>query len=131
MANAFNTQVINEGVRNFTVNLTGTLDSSDQPVTTVISPANCTYYIPKGFRINCINFTISDPLVVSLWWAGMTDILILPMAGRNKVDFDGGMFNTAYMPTGAIRISTSGYVSGIQTYSILIDMVKLNVDNRI
>ncbi len=130
MANSFTKTVVQEGVRNFIVQLNGVLDSSDQPSTTVISPSDCTYYIPKNFRIDQIRYDITDQLQVYLWWDGTPDALIVPLAGRGKFCFTGGLQNAAYAPPGSISISTTGYISGIQTYAMVIDLVKINVNNR-
>jgi hypothetical protein len=129
MANSYSTQVVEDGVRNFVVKVTGLLDSTDQPLTTIVSPSDCAYFKPKLFRIDHIDFTISDQLELQLWWDGTPDVLILPMAGRNKFNYHdvGGLQNNAYLPTGNIQISTSGYVSGLQVYSVLLWLVKQGV----
>lgn len=129
MANTYTTQVVEDGARNFIVKLAGVLDSNDQPMTTVVSPSGCAAFIPKGFRIDHIDFTISDPIEVQLWWEGVPDALILPMAGRNKFNYHdiGGLQNNAIQPTGGIRIMTTGYGSGVQVYSVLLWLIKQGV----
>jgi len=131
MANAFTKQILEDGPRNFIVKLTGVLDSGNQPLTTVITPSDCSTYIPATFRIDHIDFTISDPIEVQLWWEGVPDAVILPLAGRSKFNYHdaGGLTNTADNPTGGIRIMTTGYTTGVQIYSVLLYLVKMGVQN--
>ena len=126
MANSIVTEVVEDGVRNFVVKVTGILDTSDQPMTTIVKPSDCAQFVPKKFRIDHIDFTISDQLEIQLYWDAPTPTLILPMAGRNKFNYPdvGGLQNTAYMPTGAINLLTSGYVNGTQVFSMLLWLVK-------
>jgi len=131
MANSITKQVVQEGVRNFIVNISGILDTSDLPLTTIITPADCTYYIPKNFRLDCVDFTISDQLTLQLFWQGTPDSLIAALAGRDESNYTGGLQNNAYAPTGGINLLTKGYVSGVQTFNLIFSLVKINVDNRI
>jgi len=127
MANAYTKQILEEGSRNFIVKLTGVMDTSDQPLTTVITPADCVGLRPKNFRIDHIDFTISDGIEVSLWWQGIPDAIIVPLSGRNKFNYPdvGGLTNTAASATGGIRIQTTGWMFGVQVYSILLWLVKM------
>jgi hypothetical protein len=127
--NAYTSQVLEDGARNYIIKLTAVLDTADQPLTTVITPSDCTKYIPTRFRIDHIDFTISDQLELQLWWEGTPDAIILPMAGRNKFNYNdlGGLQNNASSPTGGIRIKTTGYATGTQVYSVLIWLVKQGI----
>ena len=131
MANSYTKQVIEDGQRNFIVKITGILDTSDQPRETLVLPSDCVQFIPTNFRVDHIDYTISDPIEVQLWWEGTPDSLILPMAGRNKFNYAdlGGLQNTANQPTGGIRFETTGYVSGTQVYSLMLWLVKQGVPN--
>jgi hypothetical protein len=127
--NAYTEQVLEDGARNYIVKLTAVLDTADQPMTTVVKPADCAVYKPTLFRIDHIDFTISDGIEVQLWWEGTPDAIILPMAGRNKFNYNdlGGLINNASSPTGGIRIKTTGYTTETQVYSVLLWMVKQGV----
>jgi hypothetical protein len=127
--NNYTTQILEDGERNFIVKQTGVLDSSDQPMTTIFSPASCGQFKPKNFRIDHIDFTISDGIELQLWWEGTPDQIVLPMAGRNKFNYPdvGGLQNNASSPTGGVRVKTTGYVTGTQVYSLLIWCVKIGV----
>lgn len=129
MADAYTKQILEEGPRNFILKLTGSMDSNDQPMTTIVTPADCVGLRPKGFRIDHIDFSISDGIEVQLWWEGMPDAIIVPLSGRNKFNYPdvGGLTNNANSPTGGIRIMTSGYTSGTQVYAILLWLVKMGV----
>jgi hypothetical protein len=127
--NAYTSQVLEDGARNYIVKLTAVLDTADQPLTTVIKPADCAVYVPTKFRVDHIDFTLSDPLEVQLWWEGTPDAIILPMSGRNKFNYNdiGGLQNNAAFPTGGIKIKTTGYTTGTQVYSVLLWLVKQGV----
>lgn len=127
--NVYTTQVFEDGVRNYIAKLTGVLDSSDQPITTVITPASCAIYKPANFRIDHLDFTISDGIELQLWWEGTPDQIILPMAGRNKFNYPdvGGIQNNAQNATGGIRVKTTGYLTGTQIYSLLLWCVKIGI----
>ncbi len=130
MANAYTKQVLEDGARNFVVKLTGILDTTDQALAVVISPSDCAQFIPKNFRIDHIDFAISDGIELQLWWEGVpTDALILPLNGRNKFNYDdiGGLLNNAPSPTGAIKLKTTGYMIGTQVYALTVWLVKMGV----
>ena len=124
--NTYSSQVLEDGERNYIVKLTAILDTADQPITTVIKPSDCAAFVPRRFRLDHVDFTISDQLEIQLWWEGTPDAIILPMAGRNKFNYNdlGGLQNNASAATGAIRIATTGYQTGTQVYSVLIWLVK-------
>ncbi len=125
MANSHVTTVIEDGPRNLNVNLVGVLDSTDQPPTVMVSRTNCEVYKPTKFRLDDIEYSISDQLIVCLAWEGTPDTLILPLAGRGILHYhDGGLQNNAYQPTGALKVYTTGYQNGIQTYNIQLSLVK-------
>ena len=65
MANAVNTQVIVDGARNAVVKITGVLDTSNVSSTIVINPSTFNP-VPTGFRIDHIDYSISDPLEVQI-----------------------------------------------------------------
>lgn len=129
MANYFDVQVLEDGPRNFVVKCIGTLDTSDQGLTTLVSPSMCTKYIPKNFRVDKLDFTVSPQIIVMLWWDGTPDVLLMPLSDFNRFDFQdsGGIQNPAYMPTGNILFSTTGYMSGVQSFTLDLWLVKIGV----
>ena len=125
MANVVNTQVLIDGKRNAVVKITGVLDTSNVASTTIIDPANFSG-VPTGFRIDHLDYSISDPLEVRLQWDAATPIDILPIAGRGKMSFHnfGGLTDNATNPTGKINILTTGYTTGTLIFSVVLEMVK-------
>jgi hypothetical protein len=125
MANVVNTQVLIDGKRNAVVKITGVLDTSNVSSTTIVDPANFSD-IPTGFRIDHLDYSISDPLEVRLQWDAATPVDILPIAGRGKMSFHnfGGLTDNAVSPTGKINILTTGYTSGTLIFSVVLEMVK-------
>lgn len=127
MANSLQIQTIVDGPRNCTVKITGVLDSGDQTLTTVISPANFSN-VPKGFRIYHLDYSIADQLELQLLWQATTDVPILPIAGRGRMSFHefGGLTNNAGVgKTGGIDLKTTGWSSGTQVFSLVLELVKV------
>jgi hypothetical protein len=127
MANQIQTQVILDGPRNAIVKVTGILDTSDVPLTNIISVANfCN--APKGFRIEHVDYSITDQLELQVLWQGSPDVVILPVAGRGKMSFGsfGGLINNAgSSATGGIDIKTTGWSSGTQIFTLILELVKV------
>jgi hypothetical protein len=128
MANAVNTQILVDGARNAVVKITGVLDTSNVSSTIVIDPANFSP-VPTGFRIDHLDYSISDPLEVRLLWDGTPQLDILPVAGRGRMSFwnFGGLQDNASSPTGKIALETTGYTSGTLVFSVVVEMVKQGV----
>ena len=128
MANAVNTQVIVDGARNAVVKITGVLDTSNVSSTIVINPSTFSP-VPTGFRIDHIDYSISDPLEVRLLWDGTSDVDILPISGRGRMSFwnFGGLQNNATGKTGKIQIMTNGWTAGTKVFSVVLELVKIGV----
>jgi len=98
----------------------------------IIDPVNYDL-IPTGFSIHHLDYSISDPLEVRLFWDGTTQVDILPIAGRGKMSFGsfGGLQNNATNPTGRIALGTAGYNTTLGTtplvFSVVLEMVKTGV----
>jgi hypothetical protein len=127
MANAVTTQVLQDGSRNAVVKLTGVLDTANESYVVKINPANFAG-IPIGFSIHHIDYSISDPLEIQLFWDATTPAIIQPLAGRGKLSFSsfGGLVSNAGAggTPGAIGLLTTGYISGVTTYSLILELVK-------
>ena len=129
MANQLLTQTLVDGARNAVVKITGVLDTSDVSTTVVVDPANF-IPTPTTFRIDHIDYSISDPLEVRLLWDATTDVDILPLAGRGRMSFwnFGGLQNNAGAGnTGKINLETNGYTSGTLVFSVVLELVKIGV----
>lgn len=130
MANSFLIQTLEEGRRNLVVKMTGVLDTSNLASTVGIAIAsyNCsgTAPTPTTLRIDHIDYSISDQLEIQLLWDAAAPVVIMPLAGRGKLSFGnfGGLQNNATSPTGNILIQTTGWASGIQVFSMILEMVK-------
>lgn len=128
MANSYTKQVLGDGPRNFNVKITGILDTSDEALTVVIAPSDCAYFVPRNFRLDGIEYAISDGIEVQLWWEGVpTDALLIAMTGRYDFEYGdtGGITNNAGNPTGKIKLMTTGYITGTQVYTIILSLVKM------
>lgn len=134
MANAFTTQILVDGPRNAIVKLTGILDTSNLSSTTAIDLSTLAPIVPgtnvtkpTAVSIHHIDYSISDQLEVQLAWDATTPVVIMPLAGRGRLQFKdfGGLQNNAGAgKTGNIMILTTGWASGIQVFSIVLEMVK-------
>jgi hypothetical protein len=127
MANSLQTQIITDGPRNCTVKITGVLDTSDVSLTNVISTGNFSF-APKGFRVAHIDFSMTDQLELQLLWQATQDVPILPLAGRGRmsfVDFGGLINNAGAGATGGIDIKTTGWSSGTQVFSLVLELIKV------
>ena len=131
MANAFATQIIQDGPRNVIAKVTGILDTSDLALTTAINVSNLTEgstaLAPTKVRIDFLDYSISDQLEVQLLWDATTPVVIMPLAGRGKLIFQnfGGIQNNAGAGiTGNILIKTTGWTSGTQVFTVTLELVK-------
>lgn len=127
MANSIQTQTIIDGPRNCIIKITGVLDASDVPLTNVVSVANfCNF--PKSFRINHLDYSLTDQIELQVLWQGTPDVLILPLAGRGRMSFIdmGGVPNNAgATSTGGIDIKTTGWSSGTQIFTLILELIKV------
>lgn len=86
--------------------------------------------VPTQLRIDHIDYSVSDQLELRLRWDATTPVDIMPLAGRGRMSFwnFGGLQNNAGAgKTGKILLSTVGYASGIQVFSLILEMAKQGV----
>lgn len=129
MANTITTQILTDGPRNATVKITGVLDTSDMALATVVTPASFMGAF-TGFRIYHLDYSISDQLELQLEWHATANVDILPLAGRGRmsfVDFGGLVNNAGAGKDGAIDLQSTGYGSGIQIFTLVLELVKEGV----
>ena len=131
MANTFSTQILEEGPRNVVMKLVGVLDTSNQSLTTAVDLSTLnqggTGPTPTAVRIDMVDYSISDALNVQLYWDATTDVIALALIGREDMNFKGfgGVTNNAGAgKTGNILIQTTGYTTGTQVYTLILQMVK-------
>lgn len=127
MANATHIQVINDGPRNATVKVTGVLDTSNLAYGIIIDPANFGF-APQSFLVDYLTYAISDQLELQLFWDATTPQSMLPLAGRGRFDncsFGGLPDDAGAGVTGKIGLSTTGWTSGSQIFSLVFELVKV------
>lgn len=129
MANVQNIQLLRDGYRNVVAKITGALDTSNLALSTLIDPATLSP-IATGLRIDKIEYSIADQISVHLYWDATVDDLIMNLDGRGEIEARsyGGLTNPKSAgSTGAILMLTTGWASGIQDYTIILEMVKMGV----
>lgn len=133
MANAVAIQVLQDGPSNVVVKLTGTLDTADVGVTTLIDPATLSAVDiagtpPTRLVIKKISYNIEQNLAVLLAFAGATPAPIATLVNSGddiKACKYGGIWNNATTPTGIITYATQGWSTGaILSFNIIIEMQK-------
>ena len=132
MANSITVQTLEEGLRNIRVRTVAVLDTSNLAVQDLFDPAtfNCggTQAAPTTFRVDKIEYSVSDQLAVQLFWDATADVAFSAFAGRGCLNYgkDGGLHNNAGAgKTGKIQISTTGWTAGTQVFTLDIDLVKV------
>lgn len=123
---ALTTQTIVDGPRNAVVKITGILTTADQPQTNIVNPALLAF-TPPLLNIMHVDYAISDQLEVQLLWTATTDTIIMPLAGRGRMsflDFGGLPNNAGAGVTGGIDLLTTGWTSGTQIFTIILEMTK-------
>lgn len=126
MANALTSQTLLDNERNLVMKLIGVLDTSNQ-ASTVVVDVSALVPAATSVSIRKIQYSISDQLAVNLFWAADTDVIIVALTGREEICAEkfGGLTNNAGAGvTGDIELTTTGWASGIQTFTLILEMVK-------
>ena len=135
MANQVSVQILEQGARNAVVKLTGLLDTSNESYNVKVTPSSFSP-VPTQFRIDHIDYSISDGIEIQLFWDATTPTLILPLAGRGRMSYwnFGGLQNNATTgKTGGIGFSATSLPGATYTagdpyvYSVILEMVKQGV----
>ena len=131
MANAFTTQILEEGPRNVSIKLVGILDTSNLSSTAALAMSSINQGgigpTPEQVKIDHIEYVIGSQLTVQLLWDATTDVVAVPLVGSGLSFLRelGGLTNNAGTgKTGTINILTTGYTSGTQTFLIILRLVK-------
>ena len=131
MANSAVSQILEDGARQTVVNFQGVIDTSDLASTVVVDPA-VQFIDPINpttqYRVDRIEFSIQDPIVVRLWWDASTPVKMVELAGRGFFWLGriyGGLQNNAGAgKTGKITATTVGYTSGALSFTVILRCVK-------
>lgn len=126
MANALTSQTLLDNERNLVIKLVGILDTSNVASTVVV---DVSALVPAATSVSLrkIQYSISDQLAVNLLWDATTDVAIVSLTGREEICAEkfGGLTNNAGTGvTGDINLTTTGWASGIQTFTLILEMVK-------
>ena len=136
MANAVQTQILEDGPVNTVFKMTGQLDTSDEAYNVKLNPATFTtaYKRPVTWRIDHIDYSVSDGIEIQLSWDATTPVIILPLSGRGRMSFwnFGGLQNNATNPgfTGGIALAAISLPGATYTagkpfvYSVILELVK-------
>lgn len=134
MANSLDKQITLDGPRNAVVKLTGTVDTTNVALVPAIllgdfinNDQNLTLI---GFRVDLIEWSISNPLEVQLGWNSTNPQQIFPLSGRGRIASDnyGGFLPDTKRAgfDGTIQLSTTNYTPGtLANYTIVFELVKL------
>jgi len=133
MANAFATQVIMDGPRNYVIKLNMLLDTADASVTDLITPSGLSSLgdlQPACSRVTIqkIVYDVEDTLTVNLYWDATADVPIARLVGRGTIDQQSlsGMPNNAGAGiTGKVQYDTQGWsASAVLAATVIIYATK-------
>lgn len=129
MANSNNQQILIDGDRNVVVKCVAILDTANLASTLIV---DVSALVPAAttVRIDCIHYSITDQLAVQLLWDATADDVGLVLAGRGCIeakDFGGILNPLSAGTTGDLLLQTTGWASGSQGYTIILEMTKQGV----
>lgn len=132
MANSTSVKILADGPKNTVLEFLGSLDTSDLASTIVVNLAN-QYRDPVGnalgvYRVDKVDFDVDDPIAVNLWWGGVPT-RFESFSGRGILDVGskyGGIQDNEDQSVrdGRILATTTGYVSGTVTFTLIMWLVK-------
>lgn len=134
MANLIERQITLEGQRNVVVKWAGVLDTGNFTLTPALALADCVYNDPQnrllGFRLDMVEWSISQELEIVVAWNATVPQLITPLAGRGRIN----MWNYGgYMPDqaragydGSINLTSANYTAAsIANFTVTLELIKL------
>jgi len=128
MANTVTSQTLIDGDRNLVMLFTGLLDTSNESRVVKVDASTFTP-APTKLKINYIQYSISSQLTLILDWDADTDVRFACLSGQGELEacsFGGLQNNAGTGVTGDIALTTVGWASGSQSYTLLIEMVKVS-----
>jgi len=72
-------------------------------------------------------YSVEDGISVRLYWESIPNVMIFPIEGRGKADFDwfGGFTNDQESGfTGDLCVGTQGYASGTYAFTFVLEFTK-------
>ena len=129
MANVTSILVLENGHRNYTVKVTGILDTSDVAITDLVDTTAAGFQTgnrpegnPTGLQITEVEYDIEDSLAVNLYWDATADQLALSLVGRGELEFNPAMQNNAGAgKTGKLQYSTTGWAaSAVLSFNVVL-----------
>lgn len=126
MANSVISTLLHDGPRNVVYSVSGILDTSDYAAADFTTISGLTP-VPVTIRLDHMFFSVEDGLSIRLYWHATSDVLIFPIEGRGKFDFDwfGGYTNTkAAGYTGDVRVASQGWTAGITNFAFVAEFTK-------
>lgn len=132
--NLIERQITLEGQRNVVVKWAGVLDTADFILAPALAVGDCLYNDPQnklvGFRLDMVEWSISQGMEIVVAWQATNPQLIVPLAGRGRIN----MWNYGgYMPDqtrqgfdGSLNLSSAAYAAGtIANFVITLELIKL------
>lgn len=126
MANTVTSQTLIDGDRNLVMLFTGLLDTSNEARVVKVDVST---FVPAATKVSVrkIQYSISSQLTLILDWDADTDIRFAALSGQGEIEacsFGGLQNNGGAGVTGDIALTTVGWASGSQSYTLLLEMVK-------
>lgn len=126
MANSTTLQTLIDGERNLVIKIVGILDTANDAQNPVV---DVSALVPAAIRVRLdkITYSISSQLAVNLFWEATTDVPIVSLTGYGCIkakEFGGLVNNGGAGVSGDISLTTTGWASGVQTYTLILEMVK-------
>ncbi len=129
MANVVTTQTLLDGPRNCVVLLTGVLDTSNE-ANTIKVDVSALDPPCEAVTVERVQYSTSGSLKVLLTWEATADVTFAALAGQGEIDArccSGLRNNAGAGVTGDVGLATVGWASGTETYTVLLEMRKVNL----
>jgi len=128
MANTVTSHTLIDGDRNLVMLFTGLLDTSNE---SRVIKVDASTFVPAAtkIRIDYVQYSISSQLSLILDWDADTDVRFLALSGQGEIEackFGGLQNNAGTGVTGDIALTTVGWASGSQSYTLLLEMTKVS-----
>lgn len=128
MANTATSHTLIDGDRNLVMLFTGLLDTSNESRVIKVDASTFGPAATK-IRIDKLQYSISSQLSLILDWDADTDVRFLTLSGQGEIEackFGGLQNNAGTGVTGDIALTTVGWASGSQSYTLLLEMTKVS-----
>lgn len=124
MANSLGLEVVNDGGRNFNLNIDLLVNSGDYSPTAITTVANMTPPANR-LKIEGINYVVEDGLAVYLSWEALVPVTFARLTGRGKLKYNYLDNNAGQGVTGNILLATQGWTVGqVLSATIILRTVK-------